>query len=82
MKNDMVLVEWHDAKFYPQTCGGEGIRDYRMATFGSLGYLVSKDDTTTTIAAEHNDQDEYRDITLIPTGSVLSIHKLMLGFLV
>jgi hypothetical protein len=48
-----------------------------MALFESLGYLVSRNDTTTIIAAERNDEDEYRDITLILNGSVISIHRLV-----
>ena len=74
---EMVIVEWHDAKFFPQTCNKDEILNYQMASFSSLGYLVSKDGITTRIAAECNDQGEYRDVTLIPSGSVISIHKLM-----
>lgn len=74
---EMVLVIWHDAKFLPGTYGAEGIRGHHMALFKSLGYFISTDETTTVIAAENNDQDEYRDITLIPTGSIVSIEKLV-----
>ena len=79
---EMVVVEWHDAKFFPQTSNEEAIHDYQMASFRSLGYLVSRDKITTIIAAECNDQDEYRDVTLIPSGSVISIHNLVPGSLV
>lgn len=47
-----------------------------MALFESLGYLVSRDKTTTIIAGEYNDECQYRDITLIPSGSIISIRKL------
>ena len=79
MNKEMVLIEWHDAKFFPGTHNDKAIRDNRMALFSSLGYLVVRDGTTTIIAAEQNDQGEYRDITLIPSGSVVSIHNLELG---
>ena len=79
MKTDkeMVLVEWHDAKFFPGTYNDKAIQEHRMALFKSLGYLIARDDTTTIIAAEQNDQEEYRDITLIPSGSVISISTLL-----
>jgi hypothetical protein len=77
---EMVLIKWHDAKFFPGTYNEKAILEqHRMALFESLGYLVTRDDTTTIIAAERNDQDEYRDITLIPSGSVISVHTLMAG---
>lgn len=72
----ITLIEWYDAKFFPATCNEEDIRSYKMASFKSLGYLISRDDVTTKIAAEHNDQGEYRDVTLIPSGSVISIRVL------
>ena len=74
---EMVLIEWHDAKFFPGTYNEKAIQEHRMALFRSLGYLITRDNITTIIAAEHNDQEEYRDITLIPSGSVISIHKLV-----
>lgn len=53
------------------------ILENRMALFDSVGYLISSDDMTTVIAAEQNDEAEYRDITLIPTGSIVSIETLI-----
>ncbi|GAG51969.1 unnamed protein product [marine sediment metagenome] len=41
-----------------------------------MGYLLSRDKQTTIIAAERNDEGEYRDITLIPTGSIVSVEPL------
>jgi len=76
-EKEMVLVEWHDAKFFPGTYDDKAIQKHKMALFKSLGYLIARDNITTTIAAEHNDQKEYRDITLIPSGSVISIKKLI-----
>jgi len=73
---EIVQIEWHDAKFFPGTYKEQAIREHRMALFKSVGYLIAKDNTSTILAAEYNDQEEYRDITLIPSGSVISIAKL------
>lgn len=75
---EMVLVEWHDARFFPGTYDEKTIKHHKMCLFNSIGYLIKKDRTITILAAERNDEDEYRDITLIPTGSILSIKKLSL----
>lgn len=75
----MVLVKWHDAKFFPGTYGETTIRNHKMALFNSLGYLIASDKITTILAAELNNENEYRDITLIPTGSIISIKKLKLA---
>ena len=79
---DMVLVEWHDARFYPGTYNEEDIGRHKMCLFNSLGYLISKDEVTTVLAAEFNNEKDYRDITLIPTGSIISIKKLTIVTLV
>jgi len=73
---DKVLVKWHDAKFSSGTQPEEEIIMRKMATFESMGYLILRDETTTIIAAEYNDEGQYRDITLIPSGSVISITGL------
>ena len=75
----MVQVEWYDAKFFPGPHKEEAIQDQRMALFKSVGYLIARDNTTIILAAEQNDQEEYRDITLIPRGSVISIRNLTPG---
>ena len=77
-KIEMVLVEWHDARFYQGTYSKEDSIKHNMCLFKSLGYMISKDRITTRIAAEHNNEGDYRDITLIPTGSIISIKKLFL----
>lgn len=74
----MVLVEWRDARFFPGTYDEKTIRNHKMALFNSLGYLIASDEITTILAAELNNENEYRDITLIPTGSIISIKKLTL----
>jgi len=79
---EKVLVKWYDAKFCSGTLPEEEILDKKMALFESIGYLVASDETTTRIASEYNDEGEYRDITLIPTGCIVSINKLTPSLLV
>lgn len=78
MKTKMVLVEWYDARFYQGTYSEKECTKHNMCTFKSLGYLISKDKITTRIAAEINNEGDYRDITLIPTGSIVFIKILFL----
>ena len=78
-KPTIVLVKWHDARLYSGTRKKDAVQECRMALFESVGYLVSRDDTTTIIAGEQNDEEEYRDITLIPTGSIVSVRRLSTG---
>ena len=75
-KKKMVLVEWRDARFFSGTYDEKAIRNHKMVLFNSLGYLIASDEITTILAAEHNNENEYRDVTLIPTGSIISIKKL------
>ena len=73
----MVMVKWHDARFYSGTYPKEDCEKHNMCLFESIGYVLRSDKTTTRIAAERNDLGEYRDITLIPTGSIISIKELI-----
>ena len=73
---ELVQIEWHDARFYPNTYTKEACLEHQMCLFKSLGYLLSQDDIITRIAGETNNEGEYRDITLIPTGSIVSIVEL------
>ena len=73
---NMFLIEWFDARFFSGTYIKKDAKKHNMCRFKSLGYIVSKDKTTTRIGAERNNVGEYRDITLIPTGSIISIKKL------
>jgi len=70
------VIKWHDARFFPGTYAKDACEKHDMCLFESLGYIISKDETTLRIAAERNNEGEYRDITLIPTGSVISIREL------
>jgi len=76
-KTKMVLVEWRDARFFPGTYDEKSIKNHKMALFNSPGYLITKDKITTVLASELNNENEYRDITLIPTGSIISIKELI-----
>ena len=77
-----VLVKWRDARFYPGTYWRDEIEDAEMVVFESVGYLVRRDATTTVLAGETNDEKGYGDITLIPTGTIVSVRRLTLGPLV
>lgn len=75
----IVLVQWHDARLYPDMRDEKRIEECRMQLFTSVGYLVRRDDTTTVIAAEQNDEGEYRDILLIPSGAIIAVQELSLA---
>lgn len=77
----MVNIEWHDARFFSGTYSEEHCKGHKMCRFNSLGYLIAKDNITTVIAGEYNDEGEYRDITLIPTGSIVTVKELISGAL-
>lgn len=72
-----VIIKWVDAKFCPGIHSEKDILEHSMSEFESLGYLISETKLTTIIAAERNNDGEYRDITLIPTGSIQSIQDLV-----
>ena len=75
--SNMFLIKWYDARFYTGTYMKKECKKHKMCLFESLGYVVYEDKITTCIAAERNDEGQYRDITLIPTGSIVSITKLI-----
>ena len=76
MNTDMVRITWVDAKFCTGLHDRDSVLEHKLDVFASLGHLISQDTRTTIIAAEKNDSDQYRDITLIPTGSILSLENL------
>ncbi|MBM3119667.1 MAG: hypothetical protein FJ006_09025 [Chloroflexi bacterium] len=79
MENKKVLVKWMDARIYPGMHKLDEALSRKMDIFESLGYLVDKNDEATKIAHEITDNGEYRDILLIPSGSVISIQELVTG---
>jgi hypothetical protein len=74
----MVLDEWNDARLFHGKYNEETFKHQKKALFNSLGFLINKDEITTILAAECNDEQEYIGITLIPTGSIIPIKKLTL----
>lgn len=75
--NKKVVVKWLDAKIYPGMRKTSEALERKMDIFESLGYLIEKNDQATIIAHEITDEGEYRDVLLIPSGSVKSIHELV-----
>ena len=73
---DSVQIEWRDARYFPNTYTKKACLKLQMCLFKSLGYLLSQDDITTRIAAEKDNEGNYRDITLIPTYSIVSVVEL------
>ena len=73
---NMVQIEWHDARFFPNTYTKKECLEHQMCLFTSLGYLLSQDKITTRIANEMSNEGDYRDILFIPTGSIVSIVQL------
>ena len=77
MDNNKVVVKWLDAKIYPGMYTASEALERKMDIFESLGYLIEKNDQATIIAHEITDGGEYRDVLLIPSSSVISIHELV-----
>ena len=76
--NKMVLVKWMDVKFCPGIHHSlEDALQHKMDTFESSGYLIERNDEATIFASDCNNKGEYRGITLVPSGSVISIHDLI-----
>lgn len=76
MDNKKVIIKWVDAKIYPGMHSKDEALKRRMNIFETVGYLIKKDNQTTKIAHEIADDDTYRDILLIPSGSIISIQEL------
>lgn len=74
---NMVLIKWFDAKIYPGMHQVEEALNRKMDMFESLGYLIERNDRTTIMAHEVTERGEYRDVLLIPSGSIVS-HYLFL----
>jgi hypothetical protein len=74
-----VIITWRDAKLCRGTYTKDDIAYLRTATFNALGVLVSKDEQTVVLASEFNDEGQFRDVSLIPTGCIISIRRLVLG---
>ena len=77
--NSKELFHWHDARLFPDIYSADEARNLKMQKFETIGYLLLKDSTTTILAAERNNEGQYRQITLIPSGSIGSVRRLSLG---
>lgn len=77
MESKKVIIKWIDAKIYPGMHKLDDALERKMDVFESLGYLIQRNDEATVVAHELTDSGEYRDVLLIPSGSVISIHKLI-----
>ncbi len=77
LKLSMICVEWHDAGLFTGTYTKDACKQLKMGLYNSMGYLIAKDNITTMIAGERNDEGEYRAILLIPTGSIVSTKELI-----
>jgi hypothetical protein len=75
-RNDMVVVKWRDARIFQGMYKLEEALNKEMETFDSVGYLVEETSIVTKIAHEITDSGEYRDILLIPSGSIISVDEL------
>jgi len=74
--NTKVAVIWTDARIYPGMHKYDEALSRDMQIFESVGFLVSAGNSVTRIAHERVDDGSYRDILLIPAGTILSIKML------
>jgi hypothetical protein len=72
----MVLIKWYDAKIYPGMHELDEALKREMDAFESLGYLVDRNKVVTRIAHEVTLKGDFRDILLIPSGSIQLIQGL------
>ena len=68
-----VNVRWHDAGVCFGKYEESDYMKHKKCLFDSMGYLIEKDDLTTLIAAECNDEGDHRGLILIPTSAIISI---------
>jgi len=73
-----VCIVWHDARLYTGSYTKDECKQTKMCLFTTLGFLIAKDKITTTIAQEYTNEGDYRNIMLIPTGSIISISDMRL----
>jgi len=78
--NKKVIVKWIDARLYPGMYKKDEALERKMEIFESVGFLVENSNEVVKIAHEMTDSGEYRDILLIPSGTVISIQELTILF--
>ena len=71
-----IIIVWRDARLFHGSYSIEDAKQKDMLIYESIGYMLSQDDLITRIAHEKDSDGELRDITLIPTGSVINILEL------
>ena len=74
--NDIVMVTWRDARCFSGTYKENEIQQLKCAVFETVGHFISRDSNTIIVAGERNDEGQYRDVSLIPTGMVTSVVRL------
>ena len=77
MENKKVVIKWRDAKIYPGMHSETEALEREMETFESLGYLLRQDNRATVIAHEITNTGDFRDVLLIPSGSVIAVEELV-----
>lgn len=77
MEIKKAVVKWYDARLYSNMHKLDEALARKMDIFDSIGFLINKDKIIVRIAHEITDSGEYRDIPLIPSGSVISIKELV-----
>ena len=77
MIEKMVLIEWYDACLLSRSMTREDCISEEMPIYKTFGILVKKDKVTVRIASEiTKDGKQFREVSLIPAGSVISITRL------
>lgn len=76
MNDKKVVIKWVDAKIYTGMHKLDEALERKMDIFESMGYLIEANDQATKIAHELTDSGEYRDVLIIPSGSIMSIQEL------
>ncbi len=75
-KHRIVVVKWYDACLWDRTLTLEECLNIKMPVYKTYGILLRKDETILHIASESSDNGRFRELNLIPTGSVISIKTL------
>jgi len=71
------VVEWRDATLIDGSMKIEDCLEKEMPIYKTFGVLIKKDKTTTRLASEIlKNGIRFRELNLIPTGSIISITSL------
>lgn len=76
VNNKKVVIKWVDATIYFGVHNMHDALELKMEILETLGFFIEKNDEATVICLEINDRGAYKDILLIPSGSVISIQEL------